>query len=165
MCNSHVAKSTVSLAGQARSISPASPRLSRRRIPASLNNIPSHTDELPTTLLDHQADTPISVYARRRTPQASPISPVFPRHSRSNPRLRSRSGSTSSNTSPISLPTIPSIQRHSPPLSDAGSDPASSHSSPFAFDASMALPDIAEGDQPAIRSHNHTGVRLSAPML
>ncbi|KDQ64746.1 hypothetical protein JAAARDRAFT_237187 [Jaapia argillacea MUCL 33604] len=67
------------------------------------------------------ADTPISTYVRRKTPQASPASPFFPHH---------RKSSSLGSLGPVRLPSIPSL----PPLAPVSSTRSSS---PFSFDSQL----------------------------
>jgi len=144
------------------STSPKSCSLSSsgRHVPPQLENISGYSEELSHFPLENQADTPISSYVRRKTPQTSPISPTFPRYI-FHEQTREHTPISSPSTMPFLLPTLPSIHSDvtfSVPSSDAGSDRGSSaRSSPFL--ASNSLPEIMEVE-PLPR---HTGLRLSAP--
>lgn len=135
--------------------------LGRRRVLPWLESIPIYSDDLAPSF-DLKADTPISSYVRRKTPQSSPISPTFPRYAIHSTKHKS-SATSSPPTVPILLPTLPtiysdSVTSFSLPSSDAGSERGSSaRSSPF--HSSNPLPEILERQSP----RRHTGLRLSAP--
>ncbi|KAJ7368147.1 hypothetical protein DFH08DRAFT_830518 [Mycena albidolilacea] len=105
---------------------------------------------------DLSANTPISTYVRRKTPGASPTSPIFPRDALEE--------SPSASPMPFTIPTLPSLFPRSAssdsfpltPNSDLDGNPASERSSPNY--PTKPLPDVIEYH----RSY-HTGVRISSP--
>jgi hypothetical protein len=137
----------------------------RRHIPPQLENVPAYEEDPLAFYSENKADTPISSYVRRKTPQTSPISPAFPRyffHEEKDENLSIPSPSMM----PFLLPTLPSIHPKditpfSTPFSDAGSDRESSTGNSPSL-PSESLPETMEVEPPHPRSH-HTGLRLSAP--
>jgi hypothetical protein len=121
----------------------------------------SHIDnENPSvSVTDLTANTPISTYVRRRTPQSSPSSPTFihPTKSSDSPQ--------DDLPMPFTLPTMPYLFPPTsscysfPPTSNTDFDRPSSRNSPLY--ASQVLPDISEVEPLRSRSYRQTGVRLS----
>lgn len=130
----------------------------RRRLPPPLEGIPSHSDEIPSSF-DHKANTPISSYVRRKTPQASPISPSFPQYTFQ--ESTDRTVASTSVAMPFTLPTLPSMGETLSSLSASASRVSSTHSSPYG--SAHALPEIQEAEPTRRRPRRYTGTRLSAP--
>lgn len=122
------------------SLSPTGGNLKRRLLPR-LEKVP---DDLAAMMPDLPADAPISMYARRNTPQASPISPSFARGHHAfhdydknvSPR-RSHSPPPPS-AGPIALPTLPNLFRHPSSHSNSASPRGSPQPDPGAL---LELPD------------------------
>jgi len=92
--------------------SSASPRLSARVLghrPSALNLGADSRHRHGVSESEMAANTPISTFVRRKTPQSSPVSPTFAQRTRSGTRRRSQSP-----TMPVSLPTLPPVFQTSP---------------------------------------------------
>ncbi|KAJ7276238.1 hypothetical protein B0H12DRAFT_1227410 [Mycena haematopus] len=126
---------------------PSSPRARKRHGNNLTVNVYGSSGDLSAT-------TPISTYVRRKTPGASPTSPIFPRDAQESP---------SASPMPFSIPTLPSLFPRSAssesfpltPNSDLDGTPSERSSPNY---PSKPLPDIIEYH----RSY-HTGVRISSP--
>ncbi|KZT12984.1 uncharacterized protein LAESUDRAFT_754014 [Laetiporus sulphureus 93-53] len=94
-------------------LSPATCTISRRSASIAAKNPPRRPQKLNLSETDLTANTPISTFVRRKSPQNSPTSPTF-----SHPRRRR----STSPTQPVSLPTIPFIFPPSPSYKYTPSD-------------------------------------------
>ena len=124
----------------------------RRRLPP-LEGIHSNAEEIPS--FDYEADTPISSYVRRKTPQASPISPSSPQYTLQDSRSRT------SVTMPFIVPTLPSMNGTLPSLSAVADRACLVHTSPYS--SYRTLPEIKETEMIHCRSRHYIGTQLSAP--
>jgi len=86
-------------------LSPATCIISRRSSSIAPKSSSRRPHKLTLSETELSANTPISTFVRRKTPQTSPTSPTFPR------RRRKRS---SSPTQPVSIPTLPIMFPPSP---------------------------------------------------
>lgn len=133
---------------------PGSPRIRKRKDNKLTVNVFGSSTDLSAT-------TPISIYVRRKTPGASPITSIFLPDSR--------------DTSPhlLTLPTLPSLFPLSPnsdhfpitPDSDEKrplSDRNANSPSPSPVIKAKAIPDLLEGHVFG-RFRCHTGTRISTP--
>ena len=128
----------------------------RRRLPP-LEGIHSNAEEIPS--FDYEAATPISSYVRRKTPQASPISPSSPQYALQD--SKNRTLTSSSVTMPFIVPTLPSMSGTLPSLSAAADSACSVHTSPYS--SYRTLPEIKETEMIHCRPRHYTGTQLSAP--
>ncbi|KAH9951772.1 hypothetical protein B0H21DRAFT_190877 [Amylocystis lapponica] len=99
------------------------------------------------------ANTPISTFVRRKTPQSSPASPTFPH------RMKNRSISPSA---PVSIPTVPLVfpPQSRYPSSDSDDDDTPLASAPLS--RFHTFPRHTIKVSPPLPQYDSSGVRISA---
>lgn len=131
---------------------PSSRSSSRRSSVAGLSNGPKRPRKELSLDSDLIANTPISTFLRRKTPQSSPISPIFQHRKRS-----------SSPTLPVSIPVLPSFAFPHSPLIPTGNLSSDDDDEMMSDDSSPA-PETVNRRRKAI-SRPRSSSRLSEPDL
>ncbi|KAL0949620.1 hypothetical protein HGRIS_009665 [Hohenbuehelia grisea] len=126
----------------------SSPRLRKR----SNQNL---TINVYGSAADLSANTPISIFVRRKTPGTSPTSPTFPRDSCCNAEA------LPDYLAPLSLPTLPPLLPLSANSEDFPITPDSDSFPEYPMDESSKS--IAETEAPFTRRSRRTGTRISTP--
>ncbi|KAF8897358.1 hypothetical protein BD779DRAFT_369631 [Infundibulicybe gibba] len=129
---------------------PSSP-LQRRRSSKSGRGL---TVNVYGSRTDLAANTPISIYVRRKTPGTSPTSPTFPRELRCD--------SPGDQARPFTLPTLPPLFPQSP-SSDSFPITPNSDTDLHPLDGVPSFNKLDVLDGFTRRSRRHTGIRISSP--